>query len=126
MEVIWKSVKSTVSPLNTEIQTNNVYIRRNVTEELDSSNILYYFYEEVVFTPSEYAQYIDTIKDTPEYIAAQKAVRQDIISIEYTQKFQSFDVLWSKNVALGKKTSAQYTAARTALITELNTKLEEA
>lgn len=59
------------------------------------------------------------------YIEDQKTKQKERINLEYVDKFNGFDIMWSRNVALGKKTNAQYTVARAALVSELVTKLSE-
>ena len=77
MDIVWKNVESTVQPLELDrlSSSNGIYVRKNITKETRTiSNIPtdFWLYEETFLTQSEYGQYIDTIANTPEYIAKQK------------------------------------------------------
>lgn len=65
------------------------------------------------------------ISQSSEYVNTQKQKRKAEINLEYVDKFNAFDIMWSRNFALGRKTAAQYNTARTALAAELATKLAE-
>lgn len=69
MEVIWKSVESTVQPLDVDDQSspNGVYVRQNITSKArinsDKSETIFWTYEESFLTLNEYQLYtIDQLK----------------------------------------------------------------
>jgi len=68
---------------------------------------------------------LEDISSNVDYITAQKNLRKSQLAKEYASKFSEFDTMWSRNVNLGKKTTAQYTTARSAMQAELLTKLSE-
>lgn len=130
MDIQWKDVESTVQPAETDsqISTNGVYLRKDITQQTRSNNGIttnLWLYKEAFLSKEEHLQYIDEISNTAEYLEKQKQIKKSAINLEYVDKFNAFDIMWSRNVVLGKKTKAEYTTARLALVTELATKLAE-
>ena len=89
MDITWKNVESTVQPLELDrlSSSNGIYVRKNITKETRTiSNIPtdFWLYEETFLTQSEYGQYIDTIANTPEYIAKQKQNKIETLTGQYS------------------------------------------
>ena len=89
MDIVWKNVESTVQPLELDklSSSNGIYVRKNITKEIRTiSNIPtdFWLYEETFLTQSEYGQYIDTIVNTPEYIAKQKQNKIEVLTGQYS------------------------------------------
>ena len=87
------------------------------------------------FNEEDHAQYIvgaklfingEFIENTaPEYIQDQKDQKAEITMTEYLSALSQFDITWTRNVVLGKKTVAQMNTARSALIATWTQKLSE-
>lgn len=61
----------------------------------------------------------------PQYIQDQRDNKTEVTMTEYLSALSQFDITWTRNVVLGKKTVAQMNTARSALIATWTQKLSE-
>lgn len=69
-------------------------------------------------------QVVDISQDA-DYIQGIKDDAIGSIMEEQVAELAQFDLTWTRNVILGKKTSAQFNTARAAIITNYNTRISE-